>query len=56
MSKADSIKARLRNLSKQRNASYDYLLMHYCIERFLNVATPAHPENARGFQIRHKSI
>lgn len=35
MSKADSIKARLRNLAEKEKKPYDYLLMHYFIERLL---------------------
>lgn len=35
MKNADSIKARLRNLAKKENKPFDYLLMHYFIERFL---------------------
>lgn len=35
MSKADSVKARLHNLARQRGVALDYLMVHYCIERFL---------------------
>ena len=35
MKNADSIKARLRNLAEKENKPFDYLLMHYFIERLL---------------------
>ena len=35
MKNADSIKARLRNLAENENKPFDYLLMHYFIERLL---------------------
>jgi predicted nucleotidyltransferase component of viral defense system len=35
MSKADSIKAKLRNLAIKENKPFDYLLTHYFIERLL---------------------
>ncbi|NLD34703.1 MAG: nucleotidyl transferase AbiEii/AbiGii toxin family protein [Clostridiales bacterium] len=35
MSKADSIKARLRNLAVENKKPFDYVLTHYFIERFL---------------------
>lgn len=35
MKSPDSIKARLRNLAEKENKPFDYLLMHYFIERLL---------------------
>lgn len=35
MSKADSVKARLRNLAEKEKKPFDYLLTHYFIERLL---------------------
>ena len=35
MMNADSIKSKLRNLAQQANKPYDYLLMHFFIERLL---------------------
>jgi predicted nucleotidyltransferase component of viral defense system len=35
MSRADSIKSRLKNIAMREQKPYDYLLMHYCIERLL---------------------
>lgn len=48
MSKADSIKAKIRNIAVKENKPFDYLIMHYFIERLLYRVSVSKYLNAKG--------